>query len=386
MSGGTAMPRKGENIYKRKDGRWEGRYIKNRNTSGKLVYGSVYGKTYTETKEKLSHLKASSAHIEQTQPDHLFRDANASEWFNYWLNVLIKPRIKRSTYALYRSKMDNHILPCLGTKKLAELVGNDIELFVNDLIEKELSVTTIKDAVKIIKISLNKALQENYILANPCNHVTLPKSSRKEISVLSIEERKRLEERALQEKACSPIIIALYTGMRIGEISGLKWADIDFSNEMVQVNRTLQRIASYETKEEKTKIIMDKPKTTLSCRKIPLSSNLKKYLMEHQKVAISEFVVHSKGGFAEPRLISYRFKKIMKEIQLEHLHFHVLRHTFATMCVEGGADIASLSKLLGHASTKMTLDIYTDSLWEKRQKTVALIDSEFQRTMKEPSL
>lgn len=376
------MPKKGENIYKRKDGRWEGRYIRTRDFSGKLVYGSIYGKTYTEVKQKLTQRKAATPHIEE--PSHLFRDANASEWLNYWLNVIVKPRIKRSTYANYRSKMENHILPILGPKKLTALKVNDIELFVNELIERKLSATTIKDTIKIVKIALNKACQENYLLVNPCKDVTIPKSARKEIFVLSMEERKRLEERALREKECSPIILALYTGMRIGEISGLKWSDIDFEQDLIQVNRTLQRVASYETPEEKTKVIIDKPKTSLSCRQIPLSANLKEYLLKHQELAVSEFVIHSKGSFAEPRLISYRFKKIAKEIQLEHLHFHVLRHTFATMCVEGGADIASLSKLLGHASTKMTLDIYTSSLWEKRQKTIALIDDEFQRTMKVP--
>nr|OTO68766.1 hypothetical protein A5866_000964 [Enterococcus sp. 12C11_DIV0727] len=119
---------------------------------------------------------------------------------------------------------------------------------------------------------------------------------------------------------------------------------------------------------------MAEPKTKSSKRSIPLAKNLKNYLLDKRKIDTSEYVISCKGSYAEPRVISYRFKKSMKQAGIRSIHFHVLRHTFATRCVEQGIDIATLSKLLGHASIKLTLDTYTDSLWENRKAAVSVID------------
>lgn len=162
--------------------------------------------------------------------------------------------------------------------------------------------------------------------------------------------------------------------MRIGEISGLKWTDINFEENLIQVKRTVSRILNEEGITYKTKVDMDKPKTWDSERIIPLAENLKKYLLERRRKQDSEYVVSCKGRFAEPRVINYRFQKIVSNLDIGNIHFHVLRHTFATRCLENGADIASLSRLMGHQSTRMTLDIYTDSLLEKRQEVIQTLD------------
>ncbi|WP_341853150.1 tyrosine-type recombinase/integrase [Enterococcus haemoperoxidus] len=299
------------------------------------------------------------------------------EWMNYWLNILIREQIKISTHSSYHSKMKQHIFPLLGRKKLTLLSDRDIEWFLKALSGKGLSNTTINNIYVILKSALSKAYSEKVIVENPCSTIVSPKIKKKEIFVLTIEQQQRLEKIALQETACSSVIISLYTGLRIGEISGLTWSDVDLENRVISIKRTLQRISIANSK-TKTKIIFGSPKTESSIRKIPIAANLADYLMEKKERSTSEFVISHKNKYMEPRLINHHFKKMTKEAKLENIHFHVLRHTFATRCIEQGIDIATLSKLLGHKSTKMTLDTYAGSLWETREKAISLIDTQLQ--------
>lgn len=364
------MPRKGENIYKRKDGRYEGRYIKNRTESGKIVFGYVYGKKYNVVKSKLNLLKSQYSHVSKIQQTF---QGKLSDWLNYWLEYTVKRTVKASTYTVYLSRMEKHIFPFLGNKKMQSLDTKDINEFIQHLQFQGLAPTTIRGVITILKYALNQACKENYLILNPCENAVLPKIKSKNVGVLSVDQQKKLEWAALQEKECSPIILSLYTGMRIGEISGLKWSDIDFENNVIHVERTLIRI-SQESSNARTTLVLGSPKTDSSRRSIPLADNLKEYLLENKKDATSDFVITCKNNFAEPRVINYRFKKIAKKSGLD-VHFHALRHTFATRCVEQGIDIASLSKLLGHSSIKMTLDTYTDSMWENRQTAISVIDA-----------
>lgn len=364
------MARKGENIYKRKDGRWEGRYRKARNEHGQLVYGYVYGRKYTEVKQKLERLKIDYAF--SLQPQTVF-NGTLNEWMTYWLNQLIANQIKQSTYASYQQKITQHILPLLGSRPLTALNEQDLEKLLVQLGEKGLSNATIHTIFTIINAALSKAIKERIIKENPCILVDLPKIRRPEILVLTRAQQRQLEQAALKEKNCSPVIIALYTGMRIGEISGLKWGDVDLDNRTIQVQRTIQRIST-PNGPTKTTVIAGTPKTKSSLRTIPIADNLVKYLASKKKYTNSPFVIGTARGYMEPRLISLHFKRLATLLGLENIHFHALRHTFATRCIEQGIDVATVSKLLGHKSTKMTLDTYTGSLWETREQAMALID------------
>lgn len=365
------MSRKGENIYKRKDGRWEGRYIKARNEHGKIIYGYIYGKRYAHVKERLAELKVRYAFTHNNT--NLYK-GTVQDWLTHWLDSLMKKKIKRSTYSSYRLRIDKYINPFLGRKQLAQLKSQEIEAFINYLMSLNVAPTTVHSIFTVLKSALNKAYIEKYIHINPCTNVSISGASTKEISALSLTEQDKLEQVALKEESCSAAILALYTGLRIGEISGLKWSDIDFEKDIIYVRRTLYRIPVAGT-DKKTEVIMAEPKTKSSKRAIPLAENLKNYLLTNQNHATSEYVISCKNAYAEPRVISYRFRKIIKEAEIRPIHFHVLRHTFATRCVEQGIDIATLSKLLGHASIKLTLDTYTDSLWENRKAAVSVIDN-----------
>ncbi|MBP1047861.1 site-specific integrase [Enterococcus sp. BWM-S5] len=364
------MARKGENIYKRKDGRYEGRYIKNRTENGKIVFGYVYGKKYNTVKNKLTILKS-----QYNQPDksQLIFQGSLADWLNRWLEYTVRRNVKVTTYAAYFGRVQRHIIPFLGSKKMALLKHTDITDFVYFLQNQALSPTTIKGIITVLKHALNQACKERYLTENPCEDVVLPKNRNTRVSAMTIEQQKRLEQVALQERSCSPVILALYTGMRIGEISGLKWSDIDFQSNIIQVRRTLLRVTC-EGDSKKTKLILSSPKTETSRRDIPLAENLKEYLLANQEKSDSEFLISCKKSFAEPRVINYRFKKITEKAGLG-IHFHVLRHTFATRCIEEGVDVATLSRLLGHSSVKMTLDTYTDSMWENRQVAISRLDS-----------
>jgi len=365
------MSKKGENIYKRKDGRWEGRYIKNRTPDGKIQYGYVYGKKYTEVKERLVVLKAQYVGKQNYRKIYY---GDFSDWLLFWKEKYLKKIVKPTTFSVYSGIINNYLLFYFNKKKLTKIDSNDIQEFIDYLEKLQLSSGYIRNIFHILKICLCEAEKKGYISQNPCIGSTLPKVKIKSVKALTIKDQRKLELIAFQSQSCSPIILALYSGMRIGEISGLKWEDIDFDKETIEVQRTVYRISRTTNEKEKTQLIEGTPKTDSSKRIIPLSPNLKKYLLDKQKQKNCEYVVADNGKIIEPRLINYRFKRMLHMAGLENIHFHSLRHTFATRCLENGADIASLSRLLGHTSVKMTLDTYTDSMLENRRAAISAMD------------
>lgn len=368
------MSRRGENIYKRKDGRWEGRYIKARNEQGKIVYGYVYGRKYTTVKQRLAELKVQYV---ASYGSLKIYEGTLEQWLWFWLNGPMRSRIKVSTYSSYQLRIRKYILPYLGQVKLIELQPAKIQAFIMHLGELHISGSSIRSIITVLKSALNQAVMDNHLLKNPCQNISIKKNDVEDVRALNKEEQRQLEQASLQEKDCSAVLLALYTGMRIGEISGLKWTDIDFENGKISVSRTLYRTTVNDST-RKTQVVMDSPKTKSSKRVIPLAKNLKGYLLSKKEQSKSDYVISCRDSFAEPRLINYRFKKTLKATGLTHIHFHMLRHTFATRCIEQGIDIVTISKLLGHSSTKMTLDVYADSMWENRRDAIVLIDKQLE--------
>lgn len=361
------MARRGENIYKRKDGRWEGRYIKGRRPNGRIHYGYIYGKKYTEVKYQLVLIKSQTQ--TQEMSGLIAYDGNLRDWAYYWLEHLVHPKVKSSTYTSYRNKMELHVLPIIGNISLQKLKKENIDHLLSKLREN-LKASSIRSIYSVLTNCIEKAVTTNLLLVNPCKGVELPRAERKTVQALSVTDQKKLVQAISQNKHFFSILLALQTGLRIGEICGLKWEDIDFENDLLWVKRTVQRMPSHKKVGSKTTIIEVSPKSMTSKRKIPLTKLLKEQLLELKEKSNSDYVISNKSRAMEPRAIAYRFQVLRKKIGLEDFSFHSLRHTFATRCLEAGGNIAAISSLLGHSSIKMTLDCYTNSFFTEERQLV----------------
>ena len=370
-NGVLTMSRRGENIYKRKDGRWEGRYIKGRKSCGKIYYGYIYGYKYSEVKDKLIFIKYEKQTV--GRKNLMPYDGRLSDWASYWLETFVHPKVKNSTYASYKNKLTVHVLSKLGNIKLQDLKKSDFEELLNDM-RKNLEASSIKAIFSVIKNCLSKAITMNLLVDNPCVGLELPKINRKTVQALSVKDQVKLVKEVEAEQKFFSIILALQTGLRIGEICGLKWEDIDFENNVLHVNRTIQRIQYSEKGNRKTKLIEIEPKSSNSQRKIPISKGLRKNLIDIKETSKSEYVISNKNKPLEPRTIAYRFQIVRKKIGLESFSFHSLRHSFATRCLEAGGNIAAISSLLGHSSTQMTLDCYTNSFFSEERQLIDKVD------------
>ncbi|MBM7690456.1 amino transferase [Enterococcus ureilyticus] len=365
------MARRGENIYKRKDGRWEGRYIKGRQQNGKIHYGYIYGYKYSEVKHQLilKKYEKQTNHSKNLLP----YEGQLLDWSNYWLETFVRPTVKSSTYASYKNKMNVHVLSRIGSIKLQKLTQADIDSMLKKM-DKTLKASSIRSIVSVLKNCLSKAVSLKLLIENPCLGLELPKIRRKTVQALSIKDQAKLVQEINTSQKFFSIMLALQTGLRIGEICGLKWEDIDFENNTLGVNRTVLRIQIEDTSGRKTEIVEVTPKSTNSQRKIPISKSLRKKLLELKAISKSDYVISNKHKALEPRTIAYRFQIIRKKIGLENFSFHSLRHTFATRCLEAGGNIATISSLLGHSSTKMTLDCYTNSFFSEERQLVEKLE------------
>ncbi|WP_086314064.1 hypothetical protein A5821_001634 [Enterococcus sp. 7F3_DIV0205] len=359
---------KGENIYKRKDGRWEGRYPKARKNDGSIHYGYIYGRSYRAVKEKMLEKKAQVTAF-YTNSTKEFQ-GTFGNWADLWLTEIMAHKIKESTYASYSNKLQIHILPYLEKYPLKKITTQMIDQLVKKLTQS-LATSSVHIIFRIVKSCFEAAKKRGYIYLNPCEYTTLPKSTKQKVLALTRAQQKAVEAECVKDEKGLPILLALETGMRIGEICGLKWSDINFESSLLSVERTKQRVYLPNLVGQRSKLVETVPKTVNSTRIIPLTEKLKKTLLYWKDQTLSEYVVSSENRSIEPRTVSYRFEKIKRKLGLVHVPFHALRHTFATRCVELGVNIAALSSLLGHSSIKLTLDTYTNSFLEEQRAAIA---------------
>ncbi|WP_249024434.1 tyrosine-type recombinase/integrase [Enterococcus gilvus] len=352
------MSKKGENIYKRKDHRWEGRYKKGRNENGKIKYGYIYGKNYSEVKERLALEKAKYQTFIEVNGE------NTTTYQEFSLAWLAKRKIilKKSTYATYQYKLNKYVFPYIGGIPLNQLTPDIIQTLIQTWAEENLQPSTIHVIYQIMKKPLHEAYLEEKIVKYPCRNILLPKKKKRKVRALSRADEQTLECQAKKSSLDKglPVLLALKAGLRIGEIAALTWEDVDFTNRMLKIENTYQRLPK-NSNSVKSELLLAPAKTINSVRKIPIGKDLHTWLKRKQAQSQGPYVCSENTYPREPRLITYHFHQLLKECELENVHFHQLRHTFATRCMEASGNVTAISALLGHASTQMTLDIYTDA-------------------------
>ena len=324
------MAKRGSNIYKRKDGRYEGRvtvgYDENNKIKYKYIYAYLGGMKYTAlTKQKINEL------------------------------ILM---------LLLNGNLDckNRLSPING--KLDGKSG--------------LSPKTVRDIITVLK-AISSYAHTEYDLENVCENIKLPKSENKKLQVLSHDERRILEQylRTNLNITNVCILLCLYTGIRIGELCSLQWRDIELESANISISKTIQRISVTKSKtgnvktnkvinSPKTKLVVSSPKTKSSIRKVPVPQFMIK-ILENFKSLSHIYLLSNKENPIEPRTMQYRFKKVLNSCKMRNVNFHTLRHTYATMCIENGFDAKTLSEILGHSDVSITLNRYVHSS-EKMQK------------------
>lgn len=360
------MARHGENIRKRKDGRWEGRYSVYSEEKGKKVYRSVYGSTYEKTKEKLFAYKEKEKnpgnaflqtdYFLSSVPQRLLFVTAAEQWLSG-----VKKTKKPSTYVKYRQIFRKHLEQVFLKAELTELTAS----YVSDRIPEHISESMSKSIYCVLNQILNYASRQYSItIPNLKRPVTMKKS--KPVEILSRKEQEKLLSALRQKQGffSAAVSLCLYTGLRLGEVCALKWSDIDYRNKLLTVNRTVQRLYTdgYRTK---TILLETEPKSIYSRREIPLSDAMLNQLITlHNK----EEYIFGRDKPLEPRTLQNYFKRILEDAGQTPKNFHILRHTFATNCIEGGTDVKSLSELLGHSDIQITLNRYVHPSMETKRK------------------
>lgn len=365
------MPKTGKNIYKRKDGRWEGRYAKSHTINGKMVYGSVYGKTCTEVKQKLLAINVDENVLSAAVPED--SSITFDDIANLWLSEIYLT-VKPSTYSRYTIVLESHILPHFGTFKIIDLQTSDINNFTREKMENGradgkggLSAKSVRDILSIIKTILDFGENNDIISNGP--RVTYPKNHQQSIRVLSRQEQSLLEDVLTNDIDIHKlgILLCLYTGLRIGEICALRWQDISADFDVISVRQTLQRIKNSDNQDKKTVIIIDVPKSPNSIRDIPIPKFISPYLRSFFSDNHFYFLANETMDFTEPRTMQNHFARSIKATSIANANFHSLRHTFATRCIEAGVDTKSLSEMLGHSNVNITLERYVHSSFDQKR-------------------
>lgn len=371
-------------IRQRKDGTWEARVTVGILANGKQNRKSLYGKTRQEVAVKMTDLLNNLQKGLIVNPTEM----TLNEWLDYYMLEYKKRYVKPTTYINYTVKVKNHIKPIIGHYKLKALRQDIIQKFVNSLSDKGLAPSTVEDIYKLLRNALETAVDDGLIVKNVANKVKLPKVPKPKINVLTQEQQNDFVKQAKETYMGSIYILDLCTGMRLGELLGLKWEDIDFKEQQLQVVRTIRKVKDPDNSDESWHLEFGTPKTTASQRIIPLNETAIKLLQDVRK---QQWLNKMKAGSAyednglvfatqlgrplDPTNMRRTFYTICSKIGLEGLHPHCLRHTFATRGAENNVDVRVMQRFLGHSTIKETAETYTHVLTDLKRSEILKLDN-----------
>ena len=351
------------NIRKRKDGRWEGRYTAGHDAeTGKAIYRNVLGRTQAETKAKLRAAIEEAKSLDVTKAGKYTVGAWMDEWFENYAKIKVRP----SSHQTYRGYIDNHIKPNIGKLPLEKLTSLELQKLYKKLLTsgridrveskhqaKGLSPKTVRNIHQIISPAMNLAREQKLITANPAEGCALPRLEHKEMKTLLVEQLQSFLREAKDSGAFELYYLELATGLRRGELLGLKWEDIDLEKGNLRVKRQVARING--------EVVEAPLKTKNAYRALPLAEDTIQVLkQQRKKTGSSHWVFPSPtGGPISPDSVLHMLHRVLKRAGLPKVRFHDLQHTFATLALQNGVDIKTRSGMLGRFSAGFTLDIYT---------------------------
>ena len=361
-------------LRKRADGRWEGWINIGRDENGKIMRKNVLARTRTECADKLRALI-------EGQPDYEFRNQDTfGNWLAYWYETYCKPGIRPNTQMCYENRIYNHIIPKIGQIPLRELTQIDLQKFYGELKENGrikntdyygtgLSNRSVRGCHMTCYAALEKAVEEGLLSVNPAHNCKLPPKKTREMEILSHEEIQRFLIQAREDNFFEVALLELSTGMRRGEICGLRWEDLDFDTGELKIRRQANTVHG--------KTIAVPLKTKASERTMILPEAVVYALRKRRKRIDSLWMFPSPGNAdvpCDPRNILRTMKKILKRAKCKNIRFHDLHHTFATMALENGMDIKTLSAIIGHVSAETTIDVYSHVTDKMRASAAVQID------------
>ena len=367
------------NIRKRKDGRWEGRYTAGHDPdTGKAMVKNVLGRTQAEVREKMKAAISEVARLDPVRSGQY----TLGQWVEQWFEIYSKPNLRESTARYYRMFIDKHIIPKLGGVMLNKLRAIEIQKFYNSLrtggrlreAQKEkkpgLSASYVRGIHTMLHTCLDAAVREKLILSNPVNDCKPPKLEKHEMKTLEPEQVRAYLKAADARGLLPMFFLELTTGLRKSELVALQWSDVDWKARTVSVSKQ-----AYMTD---GKLTVVPPKTSNSVRKIALSEETLA-LLKQQRASFPEsacvFPSPVTGEMYHPDSVVNLHKKILKEAGLEHIRFHDLRHTFATLALQNGVDVKTVSAMLGHSNAGFTLATYTHTTTAAQQQAAAIMGS-----------
>ena len=348
-------------IRKRADGRWEGRYTAGHDpATGKTIYKNVLGKTQAEVKDKLKRAIDENSQLDIVKAGQY----TVGQWMEVWFENYAKLKVRPSSHQTYRGYIDHHIKPYIGSIPLNKLTSLELQKLYKKLLDsgridrveskgqpKGLSVKTVRNINQIISSAMELAKEQRLILCNPTESCALPKLEHREMKTLTAEQLASFLHEAKESGVYEMYYIELATGLRRGELLGLKWEDIDLRQGIIHVRRQVARINGE---------ITEAPlKTKNSYRAVSIGPDAVEILKEQKKKVADEYVFPSpNGGPISPDSVIHMLHRVLKRAGLPKVRFHDLRHTFATLALQNGVDIKTVSGMLGHFSAGFTLDTY----------------------------
>ena len=364
-------------VRQRKDGRWEGRIVIGYDDNGYPKTKNVLAKTKKECVEKLQKLKEECGGL---KPEKVRSEMPFGDWLTYWYENHSKPKIRPTTQETYESRIRLHIIPEIGSIPLNKLTQNDLQQFYGrlkksgrkrftDKYGEGLSDRMVRMCHATCRSALEKAVQDGLIRVNPAIGCKLPPKKAREMQVLTREELQRFLIQAKAEGYYELFLLDLATGLRRGELLALQWDDLDFETGVLTISKQVSLVRG--------KIVISVPKTKSSIRKLVLPPAVVQVLKEYRES------VHSRWMFPSPVLedmplnpgsVYDRLQLILEHANCKQVRFHDLRHTFATLALQNGMDVKTLSAMLGHVSAATTLDIYTHSTSDMQHAAARKID------------